>query len=113
MVSIRAQEDMKLNYQKHQKEILNSKHRYAVVETIKISYFDTFDEVEETYPLLGEKGKSLFGTKPWLIDIGKATNSLEYQKERLGHQINKFESDLVKILDQGDFLAKEEKKIKN
>ena len=71
------------NYTTHEKEILSSGHRYAVVDDHKIEYFDDINKVYKKRPNLNPKSAPTFGNLPQLIDIWKLNNTPEFQEEQL------------------------------
>jgi hypothetical protein len=113
MVHLETLHRQEEDYEKHKKEILSSGHRYAVIPVFSVSveYFDSRESLYEKHPYFNPSGPHLYGTLPMLVDIGKETNSLEYQKEKLAEGIEEFNNGLVDILERGDRLAEKERKL--
>jgi len=83
MVHLPTLENQREYFQKNEEEILNSGHRFAVVETNSVNYFDNSEELYKEHPYFCPGSEPIYGTLPMFIDIGKLTNSLEYREERL------------------------------
>lgn len=98
MVHLFTLEKMMKNYEKNRDVILSSDKRFAVVNTSSIQYFSTRSELYSAYPDFHPDAQMRFGTSPLLIDIGKETNSIDYQREVLESKRDKAQKDLSDAL---------------
>lgn len=107
--SIRRMEEF---YEAHKDEILASGHRFAVVETGNVSYFDSRDDLYKAHPYFNPQSPRLIGQLPRLVDIGKETNSREFRLEKLDEDKKRWDNDLVELLERHDSISKREDQLR-
>lgn len=98
-------------YMEHRKEILTSGHRYAVIDGNQVHYFDSEKSLYRKHPYFKPSAEAVYGTLPLCIDIDAKTNHPRHLKRVLAKKIEKFEDDLIKVLEKGDELAAEEARL--
>lgn len=84
MVHLPTFNSMREHYGKHRKEILSADARFAVIDRdLKITYYQDGKSLYSDHEYFAPGAPIILGTLPMLIDIGKETNSPEYQREVL------------------------------
>ena len=100
-------------YEKHKKEILSFGKRFAVITGSSVNYFDTRESLYKSHPYFKPDASIVFGTLPKLVDIWKENDTLEYRREQLEESKKIFDNSLVDILERGERLMEEERKLSN
>lgn len=84
MVNVDTLNQMQRFYKENESEILASDSRFAVITPgLELAFYSDRDSLYSEYPDFAPGAPIKFGTGPMIIDIGKETNSPEYQREVL------------------------------
>ena len=106
MVCIDTVNRMKKNLETNLKKIKESKYRFAVVNTDSITYYNNRYSLYRENPSLKPGSPPMAGTLPLLVDIGRLTNSIEYQREQINEEEEQLDEsereNLIKRKDLGE-----------
>jgi hypothetical protein len=92
------------NEKKH--EILESGHKFAVIQGAKVGFYDSVDTLYSEHPYF-KPGANSISLMPILIDVERETASTEYKREKLTRDVQQLKGTLTNLLRQGGQVIKQ------
>ena len=111
MVCIETKRRMEENLLRNRAAILKESHRFAVVGTDSVQYYDSREELYAEHLGFRPDSPLILGTSPIFVDIGKAQNSLEYRREELEQDMQELQQSETENLRRRNQLEKQQQEL--